>query len=157
MNQLQSVALSLLIAVGLADFVPSGGWGGAAQFLDNGGDGYSHFRICEGGIATFDCRPPASMTAELNLGGCWYGSPSTDPGYTMCPHPAKQNCDPVTGNCFAYIQAQCNGPQCSITIDNGNMGGDPCPGVYKFAGVALQCIYLPSAANGNATKIARFK
>ena len=101
-----------------------------------GGDGYNHFRVCEGKTATFSC----GGRKVIHIGACWYGSPSTDPGYNQCPHSAKKNCAAVTGNCGPYLQGQCeNKASCSVTINNVNMGGDPCPGVYKFGAIAAQC------------------
>ena len=105
-------------------------------------DGFSHFRVCERRTATFSC----SGGRLLRLGGCWYGSPQSDPGYNECPRSSTEPCSPVTGNCINYIQQQCDNKQsCSVTINNGNMGGDPCPTIGKFAGIALQC-YCPSGS-----------
>ena len=101
-----------------------------------GGGGYSHFRVCEGSTATFSCYPGAT----LQVGHCWYGSPSNERGSDFCPHPANGICSPVHGNCGNYIRGQCSGKNsCSVQITNGNMGGDPCRGVYKLAGLTMRC------------------
>ena len=66
----------------------------------------------------------------------------------MCRHPANRACRTVTGNCMNYIGSRCNGRgDCSVTINNGNMGGDPCPGTYKFGAIALRCVSSSAQAD----------
>ncbi len=62
-------------------------------------------------------------------------------GETTCS--TNQNCKEVVGTCIGYIQniAQCEGKSsCVVSINDSNMGGDPCPGAYpKIGAIALQC------------------
>ena len=105
------------------------------------GNGMSNFRICEGQTATFLC--PSGQ--KLNAISSFYGSPSNERGYRRCRNFASpsvvRNCDKVeNGANLNYVKSQCNGKGvCQITVNNGNMGGDPCPGTYKFLGVAIGC------------------
>ena len=97
-------------------------------------DGYHHFRVCEGDTAHFECY----NNKKLHLGGCWYGAPIGDAGYHVCTH--NGNCNVVVGDCVSYLWGECEGQyECDVTINNDNMGGDPCFGTYKFGGIALQC------------------
>eukprot|EP01084_Bolivina_argentea_P250869 420521_1 len=117
------------------------GWSGAQNF-GFAGDGFNHLRACEGRTITLSC----ASGHTLSLGGCWYGSPVNDGGYNMCPHSAKGHCNPQGMNCGGYIGGHCNGRQsCSIVFNNGNMGGDPCPNIYKFGAIAIRCNYVYSA------------
>ena len=109
-------------------------WQNALNLGYSTSDGYSHFRICEGNTAEFECY----NSKTLHLGGCWYGAPFGDGGYGLCTN--NGNCNLVVGNCLSYIGNACNGKDtCSVTANNANMGGDPCVGTHKYVAAALKC------------------
>mmetsp|Transcript_41484 Transcript_41484/g.68285 ORF Transcript_41484/g.68285 Transcript_41484/m.68285 type:complete len:232 (+) Transcript_41484:140-835(+) len=110
-----------------------------AHHVGNGG-GYSHYRVCENQPAVFSC----DADGLLKVGGCWYGSPNSDIGEEKCPHDAVGgDCAENGGVCMDAIRGLCeNRPGCTVPVSNVFMmgpHGDPCPGTYKYAAIALRC------------------
>lgn len=41
----------------------------------------------------------------------------------------------------AIVKSECDGkPNCSIPVLNNVLGGDPCPGTYKYLNVTFTCL-----------------
>eukprot|EP00485_Elphidium_margaritaceum_P001602 CAMPEP_0202688646 /NCGR_PEP_ID=MMETSP1385-20130828/4125_1 /ASSEMBLY_ACC=CAM_ASM_000861 /TAXON_ID=933848 /ORGANISM="Elphidium margaritaceum" /LENGTH=226 /DNA_ID=CAMNT_0049343665 /DNA_START=87 /DNA_END=767 /DNA_ORIENTATION=- len=103
-----------------------------------GGDGYYHYRICEGKTATFSC------SGKIHVGGCWYGAPANeiDGLSNLCSHAQNRVCNPDSSGCVGYSVGQCEGQSvCSVTVSNSAWGNgfDPCPNTYKYGAFAIRC------------------
>mmetsp|Transcript_48669 Transcript_48669/g.80726 ORF Transcript_48669/g.80726 Transcript_48669/m.80726 type:complete len:375 (+) Transcript_48669:101-1225(+) len=100
-------------------------------------DGWYSFSVCEGNTVTFEC---SSGVLAVESDTCVYGSAVGDSGYAACPHPANGECG-NSASCNALVENACEGnPSCSVAISNGNIGLDPCGGIYKYATMRLQCV-----------------
>jgi hypothetical protein len=63
-----------------------------------------------------------------------YGTPATLPG--QCAWASNASCE--ASSAAAVFAAACVGKaSCSVDISIATFGGDPCPGVYKFAAASL--------------------
>ena len=93
---------------------------------------------CENGISMLTC--PAPLT--ISVLDAFYGRDdmTTCPGRFGVGSPQLAD-DTCTSDATALYGAMCDGdPTCMVAVTNGNLGGDPCGGTYKFARVTYTCV-----------------
>lgn len=71
--------------------------------------------------------------------------------------------DPLQGDCsltsaLTKVKESCEGKvTCSLTVNNGNFGGDPCSGITKYASATYRCVNRPHALGLEMGQIANDK
>lgn len=59
---------------------------------------------------------------------------------SVCPHNQIKNTNCTSTRSEAIIKTKCDGvPVCSVEVDYDKLGGDPCPGTYKYLEVNFIC------------------
>lgn len=59
---------------------------------------------------------------------------------SVCPHDQIKNTNCTSTRSEAIIKTKCDGvPVCSVEVDYDKLGGDPCPGTYKYLEVNFIC------------------
>lgn len=59
---------------------------------------------------------------------------------SVCPPSLTTDTNCVSTESQAIIKSKCDGKsECSIKVENGKLGGDPCPGTYKYLEVNFIC------------------
>lgn len=58
----------------------------------------------------------------------------------VCYHLQIFTTDCVSTTSEAIVKTKCNGKsECRINVENDELGGDPCPGTYKYLEVNFKC------------------
>ena len=58
-----------------------------------------------------------------------------------CPHGPMRNINCLSGNSLQIVQGMCNGQtRCELEVQNNLLGGDPCPGTFKYLKVKYRCL-----------------
>lgn len=59
---------------------------------------------------------------------------------SVCPHLAIRDTNCASTESQAIIKSKCDGKsKCRINVENDELGGDPCPGTYKYLEVNFKC------------------
>ena len=90
--------------------------------------------ICEGKITNPSC---ASRNMSLYIIDVFYGRIDT----SICPHSEIHSNSCVTTTApFERVHELCTGrTTCSIEVYSNTMGGDSCPGSYKYMQLGYEC------------------
>lgn len=90
--------------------------------------------VCEGGAFYLDCPAPSTILITEAI----YGRTESA---VVCPYitaPLTTNCTSTTSD--GIVKGSCNGQhRCQFTVTNALLGGDPCPGTYKYLQVTYTC------------------
>jgi hypothetical protein len=90
--------------------------------------------ICEGSTGSVVC-PPGTTIELLEVN---YGRTSS----AVCHHRHMSNTNCISGPAARNkVFSLCGGKHsCRLPVTNGNMGGDPCGGTYKYLRIGYRCI-----------------
>lgn len=59
---------------------------------------------------------------------------------SVCTDPRIFDTNCTSTESKAIIKSKCDGEsECSIDVENGKLGGDPCPGTFKYLEVNFIC------------------
>lgn len=59
----------------------------------------------------------------------------------VCPHRSISDTHCISTTSEAIVKTKCDGvPECEVNVERNELGGDPCPGTYKYLEVHYICI-----------------
>lgn len=59
---------------------------------------------------------------------------------SVCPHVQIKHTNCTSTRSEAIIKTKCDGKsECSVKVENDELGGDPCPGTHKYLEVHYIC------------------
>eukprot|EP00105_Crassostrea_gigas_P020056 XP_011438739.1 PREDICTED: D-galactoside-specific lectin [Crassostrea gigas] len=89
--------------------------------------------VCEGGKLELRC-PDGKISIDEAVFGRTEGG-------NVCPHRQIKSTNCQSASSLTEVRSKCDGQKsCSITVSNGVLGGDPCPGTYKYLEVTFTCV-----------------
>ncbi|XP_062389565.1 latrophilin-like protein 1 isoform X2 [Sardina pilchardus] len=100
-----------------------------------GAEGTKSHMICEGSTKQLDCGADVIQIYAANYGrtnncSCSDGVPAH-----------LKNTDCLKSTTLDTVKQKCEGEQtCSLTASNGDFGGDPCGGTFKYLNISYCCL-----------------
>jgi hypothetical protein len=101
----------------------------------NPGDVKGTMNVCENGVYSMIC--PAGQV--ISIRSVFYGrSDVAICGHVPIEHRLNTHC--TSDSALHVVQALCNNQQaCEVPLHNSVLGGDPCPGTFKYARFTYSC------------------
>lgn len=87
---------------------------------------------CEGETMTITCRTGIIVIEKAIFG--------RTQDHNVCPHTNIIDTNCVSTTSEAKVKTKCDGvPECEVNVERNELGGDPCPGTYKYLEVHYIC------------------